>query len=391
MFDINIISLLILLIILLSLIVLGFFELRLHLNSIGKIPIRIHVNGIRGKSSVVRLIAAGLREGGLKTFAKTTGTTPAIINSSGNDVEIHRLRSATIGEQIKLIRYFAKQSIDALVIECMAVNPQYQWISEHRIIKSTLGVITNVRRDHLDEMGTTENQIAQSIGNTIPNNSIVVTSEDRFFNLFQKIAQKRNSTLKSSDLSELSSKYLTDFPYIEHPDNIALALKVCEEIGIKKEIALKGMLKTNPDPGALIVMNLNNKNKTNKFISAFAANDPDSTLKVWKLLKNKMTGEKCIFLNTRDDRRYRTVQLINLIYKKIKPDLLIIRGDNVKGLIKDYENDKIKTKLFDMNSSSDQLVEYITNLDNHSVVGIGNIVGWGESFLDKLQRYSIND
>ena len=391
MFDINIISLLILLIILLSLIVLGFFELRLHLNSIGKIPIRIHVNGIRGKSSVVRLIAAGLREGGLKTFAKTTGTTPAIINSSGNDVEIHRLRSATIGEQIKLIRYFAKQSIDALVIECMAVNPQYQWISEHRIIRSTLGVITNVRRDHLDEMGTTENQIAQSIGNTIPNNSIVVTSEDRFFNLFQKIAQKRNSTLKSSDLSELSSKYLTDFPYIEHPDNIALALKVCEEIGIKKEIALKGMLKTNPDPGALIVMNLNNKNKTNKFISAFAANDPDSTLKVWKLLKNKMTGEKCIFLNTRDDRRYRTVQLINLIYKKIKPDLLIIRGDNVKGLIKDYENDKIKTKLFDMNSSSDQLVEYITNLDNHSVVGIGNIVGWGESFLDKLQRYSIND
>jgi len=391
MFDINIISLFILLIILLSLIVLGFFELRLHLISIGKIPIRIHVNGIRGKSSVVRLIAAGLREGGLKTFAKTTGTTPAIINNSGNDVEIHRLRSATIGEQIKLIRYFAKQSIDALVIECMAVNPQYQWISEHRIIRSTLGVITNVRRDHLDEMGTTENQIAQSIGNTIPNNSIVVTSEDKFFDLFQKIAQKRNSTLKSSDLSELSSKYLTDFPYIEHPDNIALALKVCEEIGIKKEIALKGMLKTNPDPGALIAMNVNYKNKTNKFISAFAANDPDSTLKVWKLLKDKMTGKTCIFLNTRDDRRYRTVQLINLIYEKIKPDLIIIRGDNVKGLIKDYENNKIKTKLFDMNSSSGELVEYIINLDNHSVVGIGNIVGWGESFLDKLQRYSIND
>ena len=49
-----------------------------------------------------------------------------------------------------------------------------------------------------------------------------------------------------------------------------------------------------------------------------------------------MTGKTCIFLNTRDDRRYRTVQLINLIYEKIKPDLIIIRGDNVKGLIKDY-------------------------------------------------------
>jgi len=35
---------------------------------------RIHVNGIRGKSSVTRLIAAALREGKVKTLGKTTGT-----------------------------------------------------------------------------------------------------------------------------------------------------------------------------------------------------------------------------------------------------------------------------------------------------------------------------
>ena len=151
------------------------------------------------------------------------------------------------------------------------------------------------------------------------------------------------------------------------------------------------MLKTNPDPGALIIMNLINGNKRNKFISAFAANDPDSTLKVWTLLKDKITGKKCIFLNTRDDRRYRTVQLIDLIYQKIRPDLLIVRGDNVSSLIKGYGDDKIKTKLFDMNASSSQLAQYIINLDNHFVVGIGNIVGWGENFINKLHRYSIDD
>ncbi|MEO9595730.1 MAG: poly-gamma-glutamate synthase PgsB, partial [Rhodopirellula bahusiensis] len=32
-----------------------------------KIPFRIHVNGTRGKSSVTRLIAAGLRSGGIRT------------------------------------------------------------------------------------------------------------------------------------------------------------------------------------------------------------------------------------------------------------------------------------------------------------------------------------
>ena len=39
------------------------------------------MNGTRGKSSVTRLVAAGLREGGLKTFAKTTGTAPRVIDS----------------------------------------------------------------------------------------------------------------------------------------------------------------------------------------------------------------------------------------------------------------------------------------------------------------------
>ena len=61
----------------------------------------------------------------------------------------------------------------------MAVNPQYQWVSEHKIVKSTLGVITNVRPDHLDEMGSTEKQIAYSISNTIPFNSSIVTSEKK--------------------------------------------------------------------------------------------------------------------------------------------------------------------------------------------------------------------
>ncbi|MDE4974006.1 poly-gamma-glutamate synthase PgsB, partial [Francisella tularensis subsp. holarctica] len=45
-----------------------------HNNSIKSIPIRIPVNGTRGKSSVARLIAAGVRAGGYRTVAKTTGT-----------------------------------------------------------------------------------------------------------------------------------------------------------------------------------------------------------------------------------------------------------------------------------------------------------------------------
>ena len=85
---------LILVILVLFVLLLGLVEFKLHSKSLNKIPIRIHVNGSRGKSSVVRLIASGLREGGLKTVAKTTGTSPRIIDENGTVSEAAILRTA---------------------------------------------------------------------------------------------------------------------------------------------------------------------------------------------------------------------------------------------------------------------------------------------------------
>ena len=69
------------LILILFLILMGSLEIYFHRKALENIPVRIHVNGTRGKSSVTRLIAAGLRESGFNTYAKTTGTTPRIINN----------------------------------------------------------------------------------------------------------------------------------------------------------------------------------------------------------------------------------------------------------------------------------------------------------------------
>ena len=90
----------------LLLITAGLFEFRYHQLTLMNIPVRIHVNGTRGKSSVTRLIAAGLRAGGLRTFAKTTGTAPRVIDAEGIDRIIHRLRRPSIGEQVRLLKYF---------------------------------------------------------------------------------------------------------------------------------------------------------------------------------------------------------------------------------------------------------------------------------------------
>ena len=56
-----ILSLIVLILILLA---IGLIEFYYHNYYLKSIPIRVHVNGARGKSSVTRLIASGIRESG---------------------------------------------------------------------------------------------------------------------------------------------------------------------------------------------------------------------------------------------------------------------------------------------------------------------------------------
>ena len=70
------------------------------------------------------------------------------------------------------------------------------------------------------------------------------------------------------------------------------------------------------------------------FINAFSANDPHSTMMIWEMLKERVSDRNsCIFLNTREDRRYRTKQLLDLCFQKLNPANLIIRGDNIDSLL----------------------------------------------------------
>lgn len=53
---------------------LGIKEKNRHTNRLNKIPIRININGIRGKSTITRMIYSVLREDHYHVIGKTTGT-----------------------------------------------------------------------------------------------------------------------------------------------------------------------------------------------------------------------------------------------------------------------------------------------------------------------------
>ena len=373
----------------------GVMEYQLHMRSLAEIPLRIHVNGTRGKSSVTRLVAAGLREAGIRTFAKTTGTAPRVIDAEGKDRIIHRLRLPSIGEQTRLLRYFANEKPDAVVMECMAVQPQYQWIAEHQMVQSHIGVITNVRPDHLDEMGPTELDVAYSLCNSVPVNGVLITGEDQKPEVLKEVSAINGSKFIHSNDKAVTLEELNKFTYMEHPANIAVALDVCKEAGVDRRIALSGMHKVQPDLGALIAWNLYNNKQRLQFINGMAANDPVSTLQIWKFIIDRYPAEggTCVFFNSRDDRPVRTRQMIELTLKEIKPDHFIVRGDKVDATIQRliHHSSKTKVQILGLGEPYEDLVKQMMELPHDTLIyAIGNQVGAGQHILEQLSQYRDN-
>ena len=391
------VSLVLLIIIVLSSL-LGIIEFARHQKRIYSIPIRIHVNGTRGKSSVTRLIGAGLREGGFRTITKVTGTYPRLILEDGSEARIYRKESPNIIEQLSIVKYAAKRKAEAIVMECMALQPQYQWITEKQMIHATVGIITNVRLDHVDVMGYTLPEIAKVLSKTIPDNQNFFMTETGASDILRKTAGKNNSLIHISDPDSVSNKEMEGFNYIEHKENVTMALAVCEHLGVERNTALKGMYKANPDAGALKLYRVNAFNKVTKFYNAFAANDPQSTLMIWNMIKEEIgfKGPKIILLNTRHDRMDRAKQLTEMLGKNLSDELdyLMLIGQST-DVVNDLSisagvdrNKIINLGWTEPSSIFEEVLSYTE--DESTVVAIGNMGGMGGKVADFFEHRSIS-
>jgi len=360
---------------------------------VNRIPIRIHVNGTRGKSSVTRLIAAGLREGGMRIFAKTTGSAPVMILPDGTEEPVVRNSSPNIREQLSIIERAAKLDTEALVLECMAVRPDLQKITEKRIVHSTHGVITNVRPDHLEVMGPRLEHVAMALSTTTPKNGKLFTSEARFADFLRDKAEKRGSSfhLTTPD-KEPTLDEMDQFDHVEIPENVSLALDVCESVGVKRDTALKGMYKVKPDVGATTRTHLVRDGKEVSFINAFAANDRDSTVFLWNLVGLHKAGieESGVLINNRGDRMRRAKDLAKIVAKDLDADWFIIAGDHASSFITmAARHGAPREKLINMGSATPEEVYarmFELTKKHCSVMSIGNMGGFGIKFMSLIER-----
>ncbi len=364
----------------------GAWEFRRHQKNVAAVPLRVHVNGTRGKSSVTRLIAAGIRAGGRRTLAKTTGTKPRIILPDGTEKPILRVGKANIIEQLMVFREAAAYSAEALVMECMAVQPPLQLLAERKMVKSSVGVLTNARADHLDEMGPTVEAVARSLCSTLPRNGTAFTSERTHLPVIEEQGRKVNCRVVPVAAEGVADEMMTGFSYLEHKDNVALALAVCRHLGVDGHTALAGMQAALPDPGVLRVFRVVQSGREVEFVNAFAANDPDSYGIIWDLIAPfRAPGKKLIVLvNARADRIQRSEQMGEFIASR-EADHYVIAGMNTGALAnKAIAAGLAADRIVDMgNSRAGEIFEHVLTLtpSRSLVVGIGNIVGLGERIV----------
>ena len=368
---------------------LGYRERKRHNSNANSIPLRINVNGSRGKSTVTRLVTAMLAEAGMYTFGKTTGTSARLIYPSGQEKPIRRRpEGPNINEQMRIIAQVAQRRGEALVSECMAVTPDYQIVFQEELLRAQVGVVTNVLEDHLDLMGPTLTEVGQALAATIPKRGVLVTVEGPHLGMFREIAQQRESEVIVCDPTRVSSDYLAKFPYVLFPDNIALGLGVAQALGIEESVALKGMLKANPDPGVLRLLPLG---QGSYFVNAFAANDPVSTLNIYKRIAEMgyNTDNSVVIMNCRPDRVDRTEQFANSVLPQLNSDILVLVGGVTAPIQQAYKAGRIPAKhLLNLeNMPANSIIRKIEQeFPGRLVFGIGNIHGTGEPLQAEFEN-----
>ena len=354
------------------------------------IPLRISVTGTRGKTTVVRLLASVLRENGSCVLAKTTGSSPQLILPDGSERTIKRRGMPTILEQKKLLSKAAQEKADVLISEVMSIHPENHYIESQRILKPHLVILTNIRDDHRDAMGSTDEELTDTFCPDIPKSvKMFLPKKEMRTQLKTTIEQKYGTLhLAPTGLSQKRMDQNFDFQFTE---NLDLVFAVADHLGIKSSIIRKGISKAIHDLGAVEVWTYRQPEKSKRvyLVNAFAANDPFSTKQVLEKAKSLLPTDVTNWigiLNCRADRGDRTKQWITELKttNHFNFTQLFVIGDHIHAVGR-----ALSQKKYISEKKPERIMQFILDrVKEKSVIfGFGNFGGLGKQCVQYWQLH----
>ena len=230
---------------------------------------------------MTRLVAAGLRASGAGVLAKTTGSRPILILPDGSEREIARPGPASIREQIRLVETAAAAGAETLVSELMSIGAECLAAESRRILRPSVLALTNVRLDHLEEMGRGKAAIARSLAEAVPRGAEVFIPAEEVCPAFEEAAARRGSRLHAVVMEggRPSPAGEAELPPGEFEPNRRLARAVLRSLGVGDAAIDRGFREAAPDPGRLRVWRgmYGRPPRPAVCVGLFAANDPESS------------------------------------------------------------------------------------------------------------------
>ena len=336
----------------------------------------VYVNGTRGKSTVTRMIAAGLTAGGYRVLCKTTGTLPIAIHPDGRQELIERKAPANIREQLTYLHKAAKEKADILVIECMALQPEYQRVSGRNMLRCDVGVITNARLDHMDVMGDTREEILDCLMEMLPEGGQVFTAEQDFPERLAARAKKLGSALTISD--PVSIRDIPGAMELDFPENVALALDVCTGLGVDLLTAWEGVKNFVRDPFALSVFGSDRLT----FVNALSANDVSSTKMIYESTRGTGEEELIILINNRSDRPARALDMVRLC-REMEPREIWLLGDQQRALARQCRRAAPDAVIRGFKRAAE--IPFISDTPR-LILAVGNIKNEGMALVERAQK-----
>jgi gamma-polyglutamate synthase len=219
------------------------------------------------------------------------------------------------------------------------------------------------------------------------------TAEQRHLDVFRKAAADRATELTAvgpADIAAVSPADLAGFRYVEHAENVALALRVCGDLGVDRATALRGMWRATPDPGVMTTHEIDFFGRTIYFVNGFAANDPESTERIWNIALERFShvGRRIALFNCRADRPDRSQQLGTACVRWAPADHYVLMGTGTYLFARAATAAGLDARklVFAEDRRVDEIFEIVVSLAGRSalVMGMANIGGHG---LDVVQYF----
>jgi poly-gamma-glutamate synthase PgsB/CapB len=353
--------------------------------SLEKIPLRILVNGTRGKSTLVKIIHQILRQSGQRVFAKTTGDQPMTHLPDGQMKTIPRYGPASIIENIGMLRRWARESPDSIVLECMALHPETQRILTTHIFKPNYILITNIYPDHAEAMGNRFEDMISTILQCTYEHAHILTTEQVAKNL------PPNHNFSKKFAAVRPEPFPEKFDSIPHQivdQNWSLIKSLALQLNTDSQIAYRCFREAYLSMNKKLHFTIPDLNLS--FWDLFSVNDHESAARFIQHSRQHQSSEaqEIILLNTRGDRPLRTRYFLSLIVQEFPTAIIWLTGSGRRLAMNLFLRKNMNHKSITLMRPKQLLNTLKSGFGAPSIIyGVGNYYGMQE-VVEKILEIS---